>query len=68
MRSMAASVCASRSLTDMVGCKIRELSISSYKVMGEDGVENSGDRASRDVVVTIVPWHGRTTPLYALGD
>ena len=47
---------------------MRELSRSSYRVMGEDGVENSGDRASSDVLVTIVPWHGRTTPLSALGS
>ena len=36
--------------------------------MGEDGVVNSGERGSKDMLVTVVPWHGRTTPLSALGD
>ena len=36
--------------------------------MGDEGVVNSGERGSRDVLITILPWHGRTTPLCALGD
>ena len=45
---------------------MRELSMSLYKVMGEDGVENSGEIGSRDVLITIVSQHGRATPLCAL--
>ena len=67
--SMVARVCASLSSTDIVtGSKIREFAMSSYKEMGEDGVVNSGEIGSKDVVITVVPWHGRTTPFCALGD
>ena len=67
MRSMAASILASWSSVDIVGCKIRDVAISSYRETGEDGVVNSGDRVSKDVLLTVVPWHGRTTLLCALG-
>ena len=50
------------------GSKIREVAISSFKETGEEGVVNSGEIALRDVLVTIEPWHGRTTPFCALGD
>ena len=35
------------------GSKIREVAISSFKETGEEGVVNSGEIASRDVLVTI---------------
>ena len=66
--SMAARVCASFSSTDIAaGSKIREVAISSFKETGDEGVVNSGEIGSKDVVVTVVSWHGRTTPFCALG-
>ena len=35
------------------GSKIKEVAMSSFKDTGEDGVVNSGEIASRDVLVTI---------------
>ena len=45
---------------------MRDVAISSYKETGEKGVVNSGDSASRDIVVMVVPWHGHTTPFMCL--
>ena len=54
MRSMAARACASRSSIDIVGgSKIREVAMSLFKETGDDGVVNSGEMGSRDVLVTI---------------
>ena len=49
------------------GSKIREVAMSSFKETGEEGVVNSGEIASKDVLVTVVPWHRHTTLLCALG-
>ena len=69
MRSIAASAWASFSSIDIVGgSKIKEVAMSSFKDTGDEGVVNSGEIASRDVLITIVLWHGRTTPLCALSD
>ena len=35
------------------GSKIKDVAMSSFKDTGEDGVVNSGEIASRDVLVTI---------------
>ena len=54
MRSMAARVCASRSSIDIVGgSKIKEVAMSLFKETGEEGVVNSGEIVSKDVLVTI---------------
>ena len=67
MRSIAARVWASLSSIDIVGgSKIKEVAMSSFKETGDDGVVNSGEIGSRDVLMTIVLWHGRTTPFCAL--
>ena len=52
---------------DMTGSKIRDVAMSSFKETGDEGVVNSGEIGSRVVLVTIVPWYGRATPLCALG-
>ena len=44
----------SLSSIDMVGgSKIRAVAISLFKETGDEGVVNSGERVSRDVLVTI---------------
>ena len=50
----------------MAGSKIREVAISSFKETGDEGVVNSGEIGSRDVLVTVVLRHGCMTPLCAL--
>ena len=44
-----------------MGCSTRDVAISSYKETGDEGVVNSGEIGSRDVLVTIVLWHGHMT-------
>ena len=69
MRSIIARVWASFSSIDIVGgSKIKEVAMSSFKETGEDGVVNSGEIGSRDVLIMIVLWHGRATPLCALSS
>ena len=69
MCSIAARVWASLSSIDIVGgSKIKDVAMSLFKETGNEGVVNSGEIGSRDVLVTIGPWHGRTTPLCTLGD
>ena len=54
MRSIAARAWASLSSIDIVGgSRIKEVAISSFKEIGDDGVVNSGEIGSRDVLVTI---------------
>ena len=65
MRSMVARVLASWLSEDMVGCKMRDVAMLLYREIGEDGVENSGEVDWN--VLSIVPWHGRTTPICVLG-
>ena len=62
--SIAARVWASLSSIDIVmGCSTRDVVISSYKEMGDEGVVNSREIASRDVLVTIDLGTG-TRPRY----
>ena len=42
--------------------------MSLFKETGDEGVVNSGEIGSRDVLETIGLWHGRMTPLCALSD
>ena len=41
------------SIDIVTGSKIREVAMSSFRETGEEGVVNSGEIASKDVVVTI---------------
>ena len=55
IRSMAARACASRSSIDIVGgSRMREVAMSLLKETGDEGVVNSGEIGSRDVLITIV--------------